>query len=204
MRVRIPKELGAVAKFVFGDPTRYALTGVNVSVDAKGVRLSASDGICLVDIRLGDKDDRVDRNELGKESVIVPAREFAQAARSCGRHEVGNVGFWVGTRPDERLSKPRVQLESDDLETTHKIDAPAIDGTFPDVDAVGPEGKPDAEITVNPRRLGEALLALAAMKTAKTPSVKLQVHSSGEKHQIVMTMKTDVAEIRSVLMGMSR
>jgi len=211
MKVFIPQELGVAAKFCAKEATRFSLMGVNVSVDGKGVRLSASDGIRLVDIRLMDKDSRIDRNELGKESAIVPTQAFAKAAQNCRRRPPKTDNFSIATNPEEKKENRKVRLESRNFDDVHKIETAPIDGAFPDIDGTYPKGGPNAEIVVNPQKLGEALLALAAMKTDKHATVKLRVYrrddddqlNNRDRNSVVIEMKTSNATIRSIVMGMS-
>lgn len=200
MNIRIPKELGAVAKFCSIEPVRYALMGVRVEGKGGTVRVTASDGKRMVDIKLKNQ------GEVNDGLVLLPKEAFLQAVKSCGKTGSSVYTLEGGTRDLDQFEvipeKDAVKLKVEDAVKKTTIEAKPIEGTFLDVDSLYQEGQPAAEMSVNPRILGEALLALDAMKTEKYSSVKMKVYP--EKAMLEFTMTTDNANIRALVMGLNR
>jgi len=190
MKVRIPREMGPIARMCSDIPSRFPLQGVRVEKKDGAVTLTASDGKKIIDAKLKSQ------SESGPDGVVVvPAKALKRAA-----------GVPRITDLEIRATKNgKVELTSvDSEENTFVVKTAAIKDVYPEKDKVFPKEEPAAVISVNPKLLGDVLLALDAMKTAEYATVKMSVFSKGERGpHVALEMDTNQAQMRSVVMGLS-
>lgn len=191
MKVRIPREIGPIARICSSIPCRFPFQGVRVEKKDGAVTVTASDGKRIIDVKLKSHTQR----ESGPDGVvIVPVKAFKRAA---GAPRITDFGI-------QATKNGKIQLTSvDDDENTFVVKTAAIKDAYPAKDEVFPKEEPAAVISVNPKLLGEVLLALDAMKADEYATVKMSVFAKGERGPYVaLEMNTNQAQMRSVVMGL--
>lgn len=215
----IPRAIFHVAKFAAKAQTRYALNGVHVSRSAEGIaKVQATDGRRLIMVSW-DEDDREQYPDIGVDlthtagfDAIIPLPAWEKAAKAIPKKTSRPIlenAFLCETVADSN----KVTLGATDLEVTEKFEVLAIEGKFPDCEAVWPDISkkrtvPDTgyiEFGINPDYMTDMLKVFKLMLPGDDSMVILHVpvpnsHGDVGIGAIVMRRKFDGMDIRAMLM----
>ena len=148
----IPRQVAEIGKLASKDVGRYVLNGIRIESRAEGWQATVTDGKLALAMRgesLADSFPCVpgfDTSLNGGTECILPADALKASAKLCAKHGPPALGHMAVCIPD--ASHKPVQIAATDLQTGSTQNVRPLDGAYPDMAQVFPEGEPKASVHV--------------------------------------------------------